>query len=127
MACQSVISSVTSRFFSRSQFNPAKRLNHQTPEPSTGWALISRLSFVGCLLLMFGGLALRLLPEFKALRESDEKIASLKQKVDQLGREKERLESESVLLDGDKKFIEIKARDLLDLHKPGETIFRFTK
>ena len=89
--------------------------------------MLSRLAFVGCLLLLFGGLALRLLPEFKALRATDEKIASLKQNLDQLSRDKERLEGESVLLEGDKKFIEIKARDLLDLHKPGETIFRFTK
>jgi cell division protein FtsB len=89
--------------------------------------LISRLAFVGCLLLLFGGLALRLLPEFKALRETDDKIASLKQYLDQLSRDKERLEGESVLLEGDKKFVEIKARDLLDLHKPGETIFRFSK
>lgn len=96
-------------------------------EPSTGWALISRLAFVGCLLLLFGGLAVKLLPEFKALQATDEKIANLKTQADSLALQKERLENESVLLDSDKTFIEIKARDTLDLHKPGETIFRFTK
>jgi cell division protein FtsB len=89
--------------------------------------LISRLAFVGCLLLLFGGLAIRLLPEFKMLRETDEKIAKMKLKAEEMGQQKERLESESVRLDSDPKYIEIKARDLLDLHKPGEAIFRFPK
>ncbi len=89
--------------------------------------MISRLAFVGCLLLLFGGLAIRLLPEFKKLRETDDKIASMKQQAEEMALKKERLENESVLLDADPNFIEIKARDLLDLHKPGESIFRFSK
>ncbi len=96
-------------------------------EPSSAWTLVTRLAFVGCLILLFGGLALTLLPEFKGLRATDEKIASLKTELSTLQENKERLENENVLLDGDRAFIELKARDLLDLHKPGETIFRFTK
>jgi cell division protein FtsB len=89
------------------------------------WALVSRLAFVGCLLLLFGGLALSLLPEFKALRATDEKIVALKADAQRLKLQKEHLEMESVLLETDAAYIEVKARDNLSLSKPNETVVRF--
>lgn len=102
-------------------------MNHATipEEPSPGWALLTRLAFVGCLILLFGGLALMLLPELKSLRESDQHIADLKAKVEKLEKDKQKLEDQSILLSHDKEFVEYTARDELGMKQPGEKIFRF--
>lgn len=94
-------------------------------EPSRGWALVIRFAFVGCLLLAFGGLGIMLLPELKGLRVTDVQILDLKQQEQILQKTKDKLDRTSVLLSGDKQFIEYKARDVLDLKKPNEVIFRF--
>ena len=96
-----------------------------TDEPSPGWALVIRFAFVGCLLILFGGLGIMLLPELKSLRTTDDRISALKVQEATLQASKEKLESTSVLLSNDQQFIEYKARDVLDLRKPNETIFRF--
>ncbi|MBP7950479.1 MAG: septum formation initiator family protein [Verrucomicrobiales bacterium] len=94
-------------------------------EPSTFWALITRFSLVGILLLFFGGMALLFLPRIKAHRHADEEIANLTTQVVDLQRKRDDLENQKILLTHDKPFVETKARDLLDLKKDGETVFRF--
>lgn len=94
-------------------------------EPSNGWAILTRIAFIGCLLMIFGTLSVMLLPELSALRKVDERIADLTVALDKSQRVKEKMDDESVLLSEDKNFIEIKARDELGLKKPGETVFRF--
>ena len=96
-----------------------------TEEPSRFWGLVIRFAFVGCLLLLFGGLGIMLLPELKSLRTTDARIADLKAQEITLQRTKDNLDRTSILLIGDEHFIEYKARDLLDLKKPDEVIFRF--
>lgn len=96
-----------------------------TDEPSRGWALVIRFAFVGCLLMLFGGLGIMLLPALKNLRNSDAIIAGLKSQEAVLQKTRAKLERTSVLLMGDKQFIEYKARDILDLKKPDEVVFRF--
>lgn len=96
-----------------------------TEEPSRFWALVIRFAFVGCLLLLFGGLGIMLLPQLKSLRTTDARIADLKSQEAILQKKKEKLDRTSILLLGDEHFIEYKARDILDLKKPDEVIFRF--
>jgi cell division protein FtsB len=93
--------------------------------PSRGWAIVTQSAFVGCLLLLFGGLAIALLPELKQLRQTDQQIVELKSKAAALLEEKEKLQQTSILLTEDKEFVEFKARDELNMKKPGEKIFRF--
>jgi len=94
-------------------------------EPSTGWALVTRFSLVAILLLLFGGMAVLFIPRLKSHQAADEEIARLSDQVAELKRKRDDLESQKVLLTTDKAFVEIKARDLLDLKKDGETVFRF--
>ena len=84
-----------------------------------------RFAFVGCLLLLFGGLGIMLLPQLKSLRTTDTHIADLKSQEAALQKKKGKLDRTSILLLGDEHFIEYKARDILDLKKPDEVIFRF--
>jgi cell division protein FtsB len=96
-----------------------------TEEPSTGWALLSRCLIVVCLLLLFGGLAVKFLPRLSDLKQADAQIATLKEKVAELERTKDRLEQTSILLTQDKAFIEYKARDYLGMKQENEKVFRF--
>ena len=96
-----------------------------TEEPSRFWGLVIRFAFVGCLLLLFGGLGLMFLPQLKSLRTTDTHIAKLKTQEAALQKVRGKLERTSILLLGDEHYIEYKARDILDLKKPDEVIFRF--
>lgn len=94
-------------------------------EPSSGWAMITRIALIGCLLMIFGTLSVMLLPELSAIRKVDARIADLTVALDKSQRVKEKMENESVLLSEDQNFVEIKAREELGLKKPGETLFSF--
>jgi len=86
--------------------------------------LVIRFAFVGCLLLLFGGLGLMFLLQLKSLRTTGTHVANLKTQEAGLRKMRGKLERTSILLLGDEHYIEYKAGDILDLKKPDEVIFR---
>ena len=79
------------------------------------------------LLIICGTLALALMtfyPEWKKLYAMRQKLQQERQELAQLKNQATHREEELHLLQHDKEYLELIARDRLDLMKPNETIFR---
>ena len=79
------------------------------------------------LLIVCGALALALMtfyPEWKKLSHMRQTLQKERQDLDQLKNQGTHREQELYLLQHDKDYLELIARDRLDLMKPNETIFR---
>lgn len=103
----------------------ARQIIDELDEPQTGWSTVSRFAGLGCLLLMICISSVPFFPKFKdyqALNEEGRKVAARR---DKLKAELDAKTAELEMIDKDPQFIEIKARDHLDLHKDGEAVFRF--
>jgi cell division protein FtsB len=100
---------------------------HLHEEPSTLWAFVSRFALVGTLLLAFGGLIVAFLPRLRAHDQANQKEAELKAKIAELEHKRDAMQDTLLLLHHDRNYIELKARDLLDLKEDGEVIFRFSE
>ena len=83
----------------------------------------------GGAILAFGLLvacfAIPLRPRLAEYRALDEKGKALEAEKAALQREIERREAELQMLERDPSFVAVKARDTLNLCKPGEVVFRF--
>jgi cell division protein FtsB len=64
-------------------------------------------------------------PQWQKQRLIDAEKASLVAELKELERKKAWLEDELRFLRGDSDYLELKARDRLDLHKEGEVVIRF--
>ncbi len=93
--------------------------------PSQFWDLVIRIGAVVAFCILVACLALPLRPRFAEYRELTEAGQALDAEKASLEREIERRESELQMLDRDPAFLEIKARDALDMCQPGEVVFRF--
>lgn len=85
------------------------------------------VTFYVLLIIACLGVIATCLPEFRALQASEEELASIQEselamdsRVDQQLREYRALEQ-------DPYFLEIYGRDRLDMYKPGERVFRFSR
>lgn len=81
------------------------------------------------LLIICGLLALLLVtfyPEWKKLSQMRRQLQKDREELAQLEKNTSHKEKELYLLQHDKEYLEIIARDRLDLMKPNETIFRFS-
>ncbi len=102
-----------------------RKREHLTEEPSITWAIVTRATLVATVLLIFAGLAVLYLPRLRDHEQADQQIAQLKARMSDLTRKRDSLQNTLLLLDQDKAFVEVKAREVLGLQKDGETIFRF--
>lgn len=75
--------------------------------------------------LLVACLAIPLRPKLAEYRALDEQGKVLEQQKAALLRDIQRGEAELQMLDRDPLFVEMKARDTLDMCQPGEVIFRF--
>ncbi|MCF7729306.1 MAG: septum formation initiator family protein [Chthoniobacterales bacterium] len=88
--------------------------------------LINRLLLT---LIFFGVLALVLMafyPEWRKLSQMHRALQNDRNELTKLQKETTHRERELYLLQHDKEYLELIARDRLDLMKPNETIFRFS-
>jgi cell division protein FtsB len=95
-------------------------------QPKDDWlrSLLSRLLYLLGMVAVFVLLTCWFLPLIKEQQRQQRSLEALKQQVEQ---EKARFNKQSrklTLLQNDPNYIEILARDKLDLMKPGETIIR---
>lgn len=90
-------------------------------------ALLPLLNRFLILLIICGTLALALMtfyPEWKKLTRMRHTLQREHQELEQLNTQATHREHELYLLQHDKEYLELIARDRLDLMKPNETIFR---
>ena len=90
-------------------------------------ALLPLMNRFLILLIVCGTIALALMtfyPEWKKLSHMRQTLQKEHQELDQLKNQGSHREQELYLLQHDKDYLELIARDRLDLMKPNETIFR---
>ena len=95
--------------------------------PQTLWSTVSRFAVVGSFFLLIAITSVPFFPKFKdyrALNQEGREVAARRDKYRALLEEKE---AELRLIENDPQYLELKARDHLDLAKEGEVIFRFEK
>ena len=103
----------------------ARQVIDELDEPQTIWSTVSRFAGLGCVLMLIGIISVPFFPRFRdyrALNEEGREVAARRDKERALLDEKE---AELRRLTSDPQFIELKARDHLDLYKEGEVVFRF--
>ena len=93
--------------------------------PSQLWDLIIKIGFLVAFCILVACLAIPLRPRFADYRELTEVGHALEIERAGLQREIERREAELQMLERDPLYVEIKARDVLDMCQPGEVVFRF--
>ncbi len=96
-------------------------------EPQTIWSTVSRFAGMGCLLLMICIISVPFFPRFRDYRALNEEGRNVAARRDQLRAQLEAKEAELNMIEKDPQYLELKARDHLDLAKEGEVIFRFEK
>ncbi len=95
--------------------------------PQTIWSTVSRFAGVGCLLLLIAIISVPFFPRFRDYRELNEEGRQVAARRDKLKAELNAKEEELRMIQTDPQYLELKARDHLDLQKEGEVIFRFEK
>ena len=93
--------------------------------PQTGWGTVSRFAGVGCILLLLCIGAVPFFPKFAEYRTLNEEGREQAAKRDKLVNQLEEKNAQLQLIENDTQYLELKARDHLDLAKEGEVIFRF--
>lgn len=94
-------------------------------EPQTIWSTVSRFAGVGCILLLICIISVPFFPRFRDYRLLNEEGRIVEAERDRLRHSLEEKENELRLIEKDPQFIELKARDHLDLYREGEVVFRF--
>ena len=102
---------------------PRNRTTSETP--SQFWDLMIKLGAIFAFGLLVACLAIPLRPRLAEYRALDEQGKALETQRVALLAEFQRRDNELQMLDSDPKFVEIKARDTLDMCQPGEVVFRF--
>ncbi len=101
-------------------------LRTQTLEnPGTLWEVVIKLGAVAAFTVLSACLIIPLRRPLADYRELTEKGHALEVDRAALKRDIARREAELVMLERDPHFIEIKARDTLDMCRPREFVFRF--
>ena len=103
----------------------ARQIIEELDEPQTIWSTVSRFAGLGCLLLFIGIISVPFFPRFRDYRLLNEEGRSVAARRDKLKAQLEEKEAELRLVETDPQFLELKARDHLDLSKEGEVVFRF--
>lgn len=104
---------------------PPRSRPEDTAYPATGWELVIKVGALAAFAIFIACLAVPLVPRMADYRALDERGRALEEQRDGLQAEIDRAEAELQLLDRNPLFVELKARDHLDLCQPGEVIFRF--
>ncbi len=97
----------------------------QVETHSQFWEIVSKAGAFLAFAFLVACFALPLRPRFAEYRELDEKGKALEAEKAELQREIDQKNAELQMLDRNPEFIAIKARDTLNLCRPGEVIFRF--
>ncbi len=103
----------------------ARQIIDELDEPQTIWSVVSRFAGLGCLLLMIGIISVPFFPRFRDYRALNEEGRQVAARRDKYRAILEAREAELRSIQTDPQYLEIKARDHLDLYKDGEVIFRF--
>jgi cell division protein FtsB len=105
----------------------ARQNIEELDEPQTIWSTVSRFAGLGCLLLLIGIISVPFFPRFRDYRNLNQEGREVAARRDELRAELDQKEVKLRLIETNPQFLEIKARDHLDLYKEGEVIFRFEK
>jgi cell division protein FtsB len=93
-------------------------------EQETVWHLLSRFTIT---LILLGGVAIALtffIPELERQKQLSREIGVLERERADVLEERNRLRDELRWINDDPSYLEVRARDKLDLYVPGETILR---
>jgi cell division protein FtsB len=100
----------------------------RTPTPETTshfWEFVIKAGAFLAFALLVACFAIPLRPRLAEYHALDEKGRALEAEKAALQREIERREAELQMLDRDPNFVAVKARDTLNMCRPGEVVFRF--
>lgn len=103
----------------------ARQTIDELDEPWTIWATVSRFAGLGCVLLLIGIISVPFFPRFQKYRELNEEGKAVALRRDKLQAQLDARNAELHAIQNDPQYLELKARDHLDLYKEGEVIFRF--
>ena len=103
----------------------ARQVIDELDEPQTIWSTVSRFAGLGCVLTLIGIISVPFFPRFRDYRVLNEEGREVAARRDKIRAQLDEKEAELRMLKTDPQFIELKARDHLDLSKEGEVIFRF--
>src|SRR6187402_1140923 len=97
------------------------------PQPASRnlWDVVIKAGSVAAFTVLAACLIIPLRPRFADYGALADKGRALDEERTALQRDIERREAELLMLERDPGFIEIKARDTLDMCQPGEVVFRF--
>ena len=104
-----------------------RQIIDELDEPQTVWSTVSRFAGLGCLLLLIAIISVPFFPRFRDYRALNEEGRVVAAHRDEYRAQLEAKVAELNMIDKDPQFLELKARDHLDLYKEGEVIFRFEK
>ena len=104
----------------------ARQVIDELDEPQTIWSTVSRFAGLGCLLLIMGIISVPFFPKFRDYRKLNDDGKEVAVRRDNLKGQLDAKRAELSQIDNPNgQFLELKARDHLDLYKEGEVIFRF--
>ncbi len=92
---------------------------------ASGWEVVIKCGALAAFAILIACLAVPLAPRIADYRALDERGKLLEAERAALQAEYDRRERELQLLERDPLFVELKARDHLDMCQPGEIVFRF--
>jgi cell division protein FtsB len=104
---------------------PPRSRSEDVAPPATGWELVIKIGALVAFAIFIACLAVPLVPRIADYRALDESGRVLEAERAALQAELDRKEAELKLLDHDPLFVELKARDHLDMCQEGEVVFRF--
>jgi len=103
----------------------SRQVIDELDEPQTVWSTVSRFAGAGCLMLLIGIISVPFFPRFRDYRALNEEGRGVAARRDEFRAQLEEKEAELRMIENDPQFLELKARDHLDLYKDGEVVFRF--
>jgi hypothetical protein len=103
----------------------SRQVIDELDEPQTIWSTVSRFAGLGCLLLIICIISVPFYPRFRDYRTLNQDGREVAARRDQLRAQLDDKEAELQMIDNDRNYLELKARDHLDFYKEGEVVFRF--
>ena len=103
----------------------ARQNIEELDEPQTIWSTVSRFAGLGCILMIICIISVPFFPKFRDYRNLNQEGREIAARRDKYKAQLEAKNAELRMIETDPHFIELKARDHLDLCKEGEVIFRF--
>jgi cell division protein FtsB len=101
------------------------RARHEDSSAASGWEVVIKCGALAAFGIFIACLAVPLVPRIADYRALDERGRLLEAERAALQADYDRRERELQLLERDPLFVELKARDHLDMCQPGEVVFRF--